>query len=411
MRKVLLSIIIVLLLGGVLGLAMKQDPGYVMIAFQGVTIEMSLWIMITVIILGYVATLLLFKLLWVVLHPNSSMAKLTGTVTHKRALKATIKGMLELAGGNWSKAEKLLTTSANKVSYPLLNYIGAAYAASEQDEHERSKELLREAHQTSPDAEFAISFVQSQLQLKQGHYEGALASLKRLHEMKPKHRQTLKMLVTVYTKLKDWEALQELTPTLKKQGIYTQENLIELEKNAFLALLEKLRFRQKTGQDTDALLIELQAIWKKLDALAKDDAMQVVYATTLIDFGDEAKAESFIRHSLNDQWSDSLVAVYGLLSNVSMKKSLSNVETWIKRHPHSAPLHLTAGRICQRLQLWGKARDYYERALRIDAASDAIDELSRLLQAMGDVDIAHDLIVKRINHNTSNLSPLPLPTK
>lgn len=409
MRKILLSLIIVLLVGGAIGLIMKQDPGYVMISFKDVTLEMSLWVMLTLVIVGYVAAVVLFKFIWVLLHPNSSLSKLTGTLSHKRALKSTIKGMLELAGGNWGKAEKLLTTSANKVSYPLLNYIGAAYAASEQEEHERSKELLRKAHQTSPDAEFAISFVQSQLQLKQGHYESALASLKRLHSMKPKHRQTLKMLVTAHTQLKDWEALQELTPTLKKQGIFDDRNLLELEKNAFLALLEKLHFRAKTGESKETLLSELQGIWKKLDALAKDDEMQVLYASTLIEFGSEEKAEAFIRSSLNDQWSDALAGVYGQLTDVSMKKSLSNAETWIRRHPESAPLYLAAGRICQRLQLWGKARDYYEKALHIDASSEAIVELSMLLKAMGDIDVAQELIVKRIHNDSLSMKALPLP--
>lgn len=409
MRKLLFSLIIILLIGGAIGLAMKQDSGYVLIAFQGVSIEMSLWVLVALIIVAYVAINLLFKFIWVLLHPNSSLSKLTGNLSQKKALKNTIRGLLELAGGNWHKAEKLLTTSATKVSYPLLNYIGAAYAASELDEHERSKELLRQAHKTSPDAEFAISFVQSQLQLKQGHYEGALATLKRLHKMKPKHRQTLKMLVTVYTKLKDWDALQELTPTLKKQGIFKDSNLLELEKNAFLALLEKLRFRQRIGQDTTELESELNTIWKKLDTPEKDSEMQVLYAQTLIEFGNQERAETFIRQSLNDNWSDELVNVYGLLSDVSMKKALATAETWIRRHPESAPLYLAAGRICQRQKLWGKARDYYEKALQLDVNSDAIDELSRLLEAMGDLDTAQELIIKRISHNSQHLQNLPLP--
>ena len=126
MRKILLSLIIVLLLGGALGLVMKQDPGYVMISFKSVTLEMSIWVLLALIVIGYIVFMMLFKFLWVLFHPNASLSKLTGTLSHKRALKSTIKGMLELAGGNWSKAEKLLTTSANNVSYPLLNYIGAA---------------------------------------------------------------------------------------------------------------------------------------------------------------------------------------------------------------------------------------------------------------------------------------------
>lgn len=409
MRKTLLAVIIVLFVGGLIGLIMKQDPGYVMISFQGLTIEMSVWILLIIIGLGYLCTALIFKVVWVSLHPNSSLSRLTGGLSQKRALKSTIKGMLELAGGNWRKAEKLLTQSADKVTYPLLNFIGAAYAASEQEEHERSKELLRKAHQTAPEAEFAIGFVQSQLQMKQGHYEGALASLKRLHSMKPKHRQTLKMLVSVYTKLKDWEALQELTPALKKHGIYNDNNLLELERNAFLALLEKLKFRHKTGQNPEQLVHDLQNIWKKLDILAKDESMQTLYACTLIEFGNESEAENFIRYSLNDTWSDELAGVYGQLTKVSLQAALKNVETWIRRHTESAPLYLSAGRICQRLQLWGKARDYYSKALRYDSTSESLVELTRLLEAMGDTDLAQELIVKRIRHDSQTMAALPLP--
>lgn len=301
MRKFLLSLVIMLIAGGALGLLMKQDTGYVMISFNHVTLETSVWVFSVLVLAGYFAFHWLWRLVWVLLHPNSSLSKVTGGIAQKRAAQNTIKGMLELVGGNWDKAEKLLTSSADKVSYPLVNYIGAAYAASEQDEHERSKALLREAHKVSPDAEFAIGFAQSQIQLKQGHYEGALATLLHLHKLKPKHRQTLKMLVTVYTKLKDWDALQKLTPTLKKYGIFKEENLRELEGNAFLALLEQLKFRRKVGKDKDQLAEDLQILWGKLDSIQSDPQMQLTYVTALIEFGGEVHAESYLRQLLGKQ--------------------------------------------------------------------------------------------------------------
>ncbi|RUM55305.1 MAG: heme biosynthesis protein HemY, partial [Marinomonas sp.] len=62
-----------------------------------------------------------------------------------------------------------------------------------------------------------------------------------------------------------------------------------------------------------------------------------------------------------------------------------------------------------RLQLWGKARDYYEKALQYDASSEALIELSALLEAMGDVDIAQSLIIKRIQNDSLSVKALPLP--
>lgn len=409
MRKLLFLLVIMMAIGGVLGLLMRQDSGYVLVAYNGVTIETSLWVLLT----GMVITLFVMswvkRILFIALRPSNSLAKVTGNLAQKRASRNTIRGMLELVGGNWNKAEKLLTNSAEKVPYPLINYISAAYAASEQDEPERSKALLRSAHKSTPEAEFAISFAQSQIQMKQGHYESALASLLRLQKLKPKHKQVLKMLVTVYTNLKDWDALLTLTPTLKKDGIFDINNMLELERNAFLALLDKIKFRNKLGQNKKELVSEVESLWNKLDTLSQDNDMCLLYAQTLINFGDDSKAESFIRHSLNHKWSEALVNEYGNIHQGNPKKLLANCENWLKKEPASANLYLTCGRLSQLMMLWGKARDYYEQALTLDAQSDALAELSRLLKAMGDTKASQELMMISLNQASSRLKNLPLP--
>ncbi|WP_409418664.1 heme biosynthesis HemY N-terminal domain-containing protein [Marinomonas sp. RS-M-Aa-14] len=409
MRKLLFLLVIMMAIGSVLGLLMRQDSGYVLIAYNGVTIETSLWVLITAMVITLFVMSWIKRILFILLRPSNSLAKVTGNLAQKRASRNTIRGMLELVGGNWNKAEKLLTNSAEKVPYPLINYISAAYAASEQDEPERSKALLRLAHQSTPEAEFAIGFAQSQIQIKQQHYEGALASLLRLQKLKPKHKQVLKMLVTVYTQLKDWDALLSLTPTLKKDGIFDDDNMLELERNAFLALLDKIKFRNKLGQNKNELVAEVESLWNKLDTLSQDDRMRQLYAQTLIHFGDDTKAESFIRHSLNHKWSEELVYEYGNIKQDSIKKLLSNCENWLKKEPASANLYLVCGRLSQSMMLWGKARDYYEQALSLNTQSEALAELSRLLKAMGDTKASQELMMINLRYASNQLKPLPLP--
>jgi HemY protein len=409
MRKLLFLLVIMMAVGGVLGLLMRQDSGYILLAYNGVTIETSLWVLATAMVVALFVMSWIKRILFIALSPSNSLAKVTGNLAQKRASRNTIRGMLELVGGNWNKAEKLLTNSAEKVPYPLINYISAAYAASEQDEHERSKALLRSAHKSTPEAEFAIGFAQSQIQIKQQHYEGALASLLRLQKLKPKHKQVLKMLVTVYTQLKDWDALLTLTPTLKKDGIFDDDNMLELERNAFLALLDKIKFRNKLGQNKKELVAEVESLWNKLDTLSQDDRMRQLYAQTLIHFGDDAKAESFIRHSLSQKWSDILVYEYGNIKQDNIKKLLTNSENWLKKEPASANLYLICGRLSQSMMLWGKARDYYEQALALDTQNEALAELSRLLKAMGDTKASQELMTIHLNHASNQLKNLPLP--
>lgn len=409
MRKLLFLLVIMMAVGGVLGLLMRQDSGYVLVAYNGVTIETSVWVLLAAMIVTLFVMSWVKRILFIALKPSSSLAKVTGNLAQKRASRNTIRGMLELVGGNWHKAEKLLTNSAEKVPYPLINYISAAYAASEQDEHERSKALLRSAHKSTPEAEFAIGFAQSQIQMKQGHYESALASLLRLQKLKPKHKQVLKMLVTVYTKLKDWDALLTLTPTLKKDGIFDGDNMLDLERNAFLALLDKIKFRNKLGQSSQELVTELETLWNKLDTLSQDAEMSILYARTLIQFGDHNKAENFIRHKLNQKWSEGLIFEYGNIDQGNHKKLLANCENWLKKEPASANLYLVCGRLSQSMMLWGKAKDYYEQALALDSQNEALAELSRLLRAMGETKASQDLMMINLNHASKHLKALPLP--
>ncbi|MBU1294078.1 MAG: heme biosynthesis protein HemY [Gammaproteobacteria bacterium] len=409
MRKLLFLLVIMMAVGGVLGLLMRQDSGYVLVAYNGVTVETSLWVLVVAMVIALFVLSWVKRILFIALRPSNSLAKVTGNLAQKRASRNTIRGMLELVGGNWNKAEKLLTNSAEKVPYPLINYIGAAYAASEQDEHERSKALLRSAHKSTPEAEFAIGFAQSQIQIKQEHYEGALASLLRLQKLKPKHKQVLKMLVTVYKQLKDWDALLTLTPILKKDGIFDDDNMLELERNAFLALLDKIKFRNKLGQNKKELVAEVENLWNKLDTLSQDDRMRQLYAHTLIHFGDDAKAESFIRNSLNNRWSEELVYEYGNIKQDNPKKLLTHCENWLKKEPASANLYLVCGRLSQSMMLWGKARDYYEQALSLDTQNEALAELSRLLKAMGDTKASQELMMINLSNASNQLKPLPLP--
>ena len=51
MRTLLFLLVIMMAIGGVLGLLMRQDSGYVLIAYDGITIETSLWVLITAMVI------------------------------------------------------------------------------------------------------------------------------------------------------------------------------------------------------------------------------------------------------------------------------------------------------------------------------------------------------------------------
>ena len=105
--------------------------------------------------------------------------------------------------------------------------------------------------------------------------------------------------------------------------------------------------------------------------------------------GDTAKTtQVFIEQTLKLQWLDELVLEYAHLPLTDVQKSLNKAEAWQANAKHSAALQLTLGRLCRRLELWGKAQDYLQASITLQASKEAHAEMARLQHKMGHVDAA-----------------------
>ena len=132
-------------------------------------------------------------------------------------------------------------------------------------------------------------------------------------------------------------------------------------------------------------LTELRKFWKKRSKTFVDDIDVVTeYLNVLEHVGAVVEAVSVVEGSLERQWSDVLVRRYALLSlpldSSNAAKQLQRAEFWLVTRPPDAVLLLTLGRLSLRNQLWGKARDYFERSLKLAPDAEVFAELARLLQ-------------------------------
>ena len=132
-------------------------------------------------------------------------------------------------------------------------------------------------------------------------------------------------------------------------------------------------------------LMELRKFWKKRSKNFVDDIDVVTeYLNVLEHVGAVVEAVSVVEGSLERQWNDVLVRRYALLSlpldSSNAAKQLQRAEFWLVTRPQDAVLLLTLGRLSLRNQLWGKARDYFERSLKLAPDAEVFAELARLLQ-------------------------------
>jgi HemY protein len=115
-----------------------QDPGYVAINFRGYLVEMSVPVLLGIAIVLVVAVWAIRKL---IIAPRM-IGEAAGRYRAGRAGQKMMRGMIEVAEGNFARGEKLLARAASTSDAPLFNYLQAARAAHLQAATNR-RELTR----------------------------------------------------------------------------------------------------------------------------------------------------------------------------------------------------------------------------------------------------------------------------
>jgi HemY protein len=377
-----------LVLGAVIGftLVAQRDPGYVLINYAGWSVESSFSVLLLVLVVSLFAFHFTLRLLSGTLHLPQRMAYWH---RHRRAIRSrrlTNQGLIALAEGSWSRAEKKLSRAATHSDTPLINYLGAARAAQKQGEEQRRDDYLSQAYQSMPDAELAVGLTQADVQLSQGQAEQALATLRHLRSIAPKHVYVLYLLKKLYEHLQSWDELHQLLPELHKYHVLEEKEYNALEHHIFTMLLHR--------SDT---LDTLNEVWQQLPKrLHQDAALLHEYAQKQQQLGAEEQAEATLYEFLKKHWDPDLIRLYGMLRGSDSNRQLATAEHWLQEHEHHPELLLTLGRLSLHNQLWGKARSYLEASMGMDPRPETCCELGNLLYQLGEKEKATEYYRKGV---------------
>jgi HemY protein len=391
-KAALLVLVAALVLGGVFGVLMARDPGYVLVAYQNVALETSLWFALAALLL---AGLVLAGLLALVKRIATG-GGLRGWTQRRRSRVArdqTVRGLLLMAEGRWDQARRLLEGSARRVQAPLINYLNAARAAHELGDAAGRDALLESAEASTPGAGFAVGLTQAELQRDQGAWEQCLATLLELRRQSPRHAEVLRMLVACYRRLEDWQAMLELVEPLQRNKVMDDEALLALRIEAWQGRLDQ-------GREAPAkLLAELPKDLRRQPALVQAFARRLA--------GQQPEeAEQLLRRALEQHWDAALLRQYGALAGADAGAMQAAAEGWLKERPNDPDLLLTLGRIGLLNHDWARAREYFEASLRLKRTAEAQSELGRLCANLGDTERGSELLTQALEH----LPALPQPS-
>ena len=359
---------------------MVNDSGYVLIAYDKMTFESSLWGMLLFIFITLGLLWFAVILVRLLLGGLGLIYPLTSKARKAKARKLFDRGLAEFTKGHWKKAEHYFGHAANSGDSPLINFLAAAKSAHEAGNYESSANWLRQADSSAPGAEMAIGITQAQLQLSSNHLEQALATLTHLHKKYPRHGFILKMLKQVYVRLNDWQSLEKLLPKLRKHKVIKDNEYQQLEQQAFQALFEQAYEYGRNRGSNDKRIEPAETIWAGLSKNQKKDPVILYrYCDCLAHLGAQTKAELLMRENLSQSYSEPLIRLYGNILSQDLKKQLLFAESLLNKRTNDPELLLTLGRLALRNELWGKAREYLEASLRLRKSVDVYNELGHLL--------------------------------
>ena len=403
--RTFLTLLGAVLVASLLGLAIADSAGYVLIAYKGFRYESTFWVFIA--LLGAIGGVVWLKLrVWRLLSASGQLINpWSGRHRSRRVQNALERGFEELSAGRWSHALRLLSRAAPLAPLSLPAYLAAAQAAHALGDSTRAQALLSEARERNPRAAVSVALQQARFFIEDHNDLAAREPLADMQKQHPRHPEVLRLLAGVLERLGDWLALGALLPELRRQTLYPAAALDELETRA---LLGRLRNAAHTP-DAQAL----RQCWQSFDAPQRQrPALIAAYVETMRSHGlaAEAEAETLLREALNRQLDERLLALYGCVQGRDLTRQLAQAERWLHTQNPNATLLLTLGRLSLRNQLWGKARDYFEQSLALERRAETCVELARLLSRLGDEARSQQVLHLGLGLLGRELPSLPLPT-
>ncbi|MCZ6501551.1 MAG: hypothetical protein O6945_03445 [Gammaproteobacteria bacterium] len=372
MKRSLLVVLIVIVFAGWLGTLISRDPGYVLISYDGSSLQTSLWVAIGLLAVIVGVVYYGMRLTRFIVNSGGHWNNWRDDKKKSRAHDLTAKGIKLLMEGDFERAERFLVSGAENNSSPAINFLEAARAADKLNDVEKREAHLRRATEADSTINQAAALVSAEMSAARGEWSKCLSTL----SMMKSNDVVMSLRKQALFELKEWQDLLALLPELKKS--LGKESFLAFEKDLALARIAD----PSVSEDT------LQNIFRSLSVdLKKDSDVVLAYCKVI---NNDKQAEVVLRRAIKDNWQPGLLECYGSLGNETQTKRLKQAESWLKHHADDASLQLCLGKIYESQGDLGKAREAYEKSIDLKGSKEANEQLAGLLAFDGDYAKSND---------------------
>ena len=368
MKRNMITVLVVIVLFGTLGTLIQRDPGYVLVTYDGYSLQTSLWVGAG--LLAALVGLVYFgaKLLRFLLNTSGYLSDWNDRRRENRAVNLSTRGQLYLLAGDHARALKFLEQSAKHHTHPAPTHLYAARAADLAGDAERREANLRLAIETDTESAPAAATVAATLAADREDWPACLTAL----EDAPENPVTLELRKRALAAAGEVEAMEKALPVLRKK---VDASDIELP----VAM----------GKLTSVPVEEARKQFKKLPAPMKSTPDVVLASCDVVG---EKEAEAALRAALSSNWDRDMILRYAGIGQQTLSKRLAQVRQWQGSHGDDADLHLLHGMLLEESGDREAARAEYDKSLSLAPSREANERVAGLLSFNGDYTAANDYL-------------------
>jgi HemY protein len=370
MKRTMTVLLVIIALAVWLGTLAARDPGYVLVSYDGATVQSGLWVMLALVTAAIFATYYTIRLFAAGFSMTGKVQRWSQTRKKNRSTNQTGRGLIYLQEGNYARAEKFLVSGAQHHDVSAVNYIAAARTAEARGDAEKRESYLRLALEADPQANLAIGVTAAEMALERGEYQQAIELVNEL----PQNQRSLKIKRKALFGLNEWESLQSLIPALKKVGD-ADVDLLERD-----VMIQVLRLHHKTS-------IEKLKLYKKASALIRSDLSVVLELVKWTQ--DESELEPLLRQYINASWQSQVVEKYADMGPATAQRRLKAANKWLKLHDGDGALYYCIGKLSESLGKQDEAQIAYQKGVELGNRQ-ATKSLANLLAFKGDFEKSNE---------------------
>ena len=353
------------------------DNGYVLIEFLNYSIETSVPIFVSFLIILY----FVFRIFGVVWRSPKMIREKMEMRGKERSVKLHHEAQALIGQGLNAKAAKKLDSSISSDGKNINAVVDRMNLAAKENDFKSISEIAEKLIVEEPKHKTYIFSHACKLLIGLDEYSLAQKFADNLIEDSSKNSEARNLLFMIKSAVGDPSIIGQLPKYAKT----IDEKILS---KTILKLSRKLK-GQKTVEDLFGGLP--RSLDKQPDFITAKCELWMAK-------DDHIKAENELKKAIPSYWNENHISLYSKLLISNIEGLSSQLEIWLKERPRDSNLWLAASRLARREGLWSKAKQCLERSIELKNDSQKQTELALILAQLGEKDEAFDVL-----NNTSEI--------